>query len=414
MRRYIAIVIAVALAAITLPAAGPARADHEPAHEPVRRVQLVVSEIRLLIDDTYRPDELLIGWEFTLSRRAAGCPTEGCDVTVSPLAIFPLGAGYGDTLEPNFVLGGDRGMALYGYGSDSALVVMKCSKTNYCGRDASRTTIDHTGNLLGRHHFRVRNLEGRETTEIVYEFRIAPLPDLQIVELYTRTERLVGGQPAELCVRFRNAGGVPTGRFYLHTSLEGAVPIPPALVGGLWVGQQRELCTVETVTAGAHVLEARLEHLGDLPELDQANNRERRSFTWNEPPRPVSSQPATGLSPVLGPAERGLGARLTLPGAARARITTDKAQYHVGEPIRICYTVPGPGPVNLFDATPDGRSHLLVRATDDGTGDCLTRPAVAPAGTVRLKLEVYAADQPTQQVATAEATYTVIEAPTCY
>jgi hypothetical protein len=70
-----------------------------------------------------------------------------------------------------------------------------------------------------------------------------------------------------------------------------------------------------------------------------------------------------------------------------ASVTTDKRSYRVGESIRICYSVPGPGPITLTDITPDGRQAVLLRGNDDGRGDCFTGTVALPAGTECFRLD---------------------------
>ncbi len=62
-------------------------------------------------------------------------------------------------------------------------------------------------------------------------------------------------------------------------------------------------------------------------------------------------------------------------------ITTDQSQYVIGSPIRICYTVPGPGPVTIVDQQPGGLSHTLLSVYDDGTGWCFGGTITPPTGT---------------------------------
>lgn len=88
-----------------------------------------------------------------------------------------------------------------------------------------------------------------------------------------------------------------------------------------------------------------------------------------------------------------LGALLTagaLPAAfsqgTSAGIATDKPQYHPGEPINICYTVPGAGPITITDYSSDGSASTLASYDDDGTGGCISAVAQGPASTERLVL----------------------------
>jgi hypothetical protein len=73
-------------------------------------------------------------------------------------------------------------------------------------------------------------------------------------------------------------------------------------------------------------------------------------------------------------------------GEAGGSITTDQPQYAIGAPIRICYTVPGPGPITITDLQADGSSHVLLSTVDDGTGWCFGATITPPAGSECLRL----------------------------
>lgn len=74
-------------------------------------------------------------------------------------------------------------------------------------------------------------------------------------------------------------------------------------------------------------------------------------------------------------------------GGGSASISTDQSQYNVGSPIRICYTVPGPGPVTITDLQADGSNHVLLSVYDDGTGWCFGATVTPPAGTECLRMD---------------------------
>jgi hypothetical protein len=86
-----------------------------------------------------------------------------------------------------------------------------------------------------------------------------------------------------------------------------------------------------------------------------------------------------------------LVATIALVGAKTAsadgpNIWTDKAVYHVGEPIMICYTVPGPGWTRILDHTPGGGTHTLISGHDDGTGGCFFGTVTPPTGHECLRI----------------------------
>ena len=74
------------------------------------------------------------------------------------------------------------------------------------------------------------------------------------------------------------------------------------------------------------------------------------------------------------------------PPPATAFISTDKSVYQIGELIRICYDVPGPGPVTITDIQPNG-SHVLLSGYEDGTGACFLATVTPPPGIECLRLD---------------------------
>jgi hypothetical protein len=68
-------------------------------------------------------------------------------------------------------------------------------------------------------------------------------------------------------------------------------------------------------------------------------------------------------------------------------ITADRAQYSVGDTVRICYTVPGAGEVAITDTMADGYRQILLAGADDGTGGCIMGVAVPPLGRECVRLD---------------------------
>ena len=61
------------------------------------------------------------------------------------------------------------------------------------------------------------------------------------------------------------------------------------------------------------------------------------------------------------------------PGGRRSLwIRTDSRSYTVGDRIRVCFGLPGPGYMRITDRTSDGRRAVLWEWDDDGRGDCMT------------------------------------------
>jgi hypothetical protein len=67
-------------------------------------------------------------------------------------------------------------------------------------------------------------------------------------------------------------------------------------------------------------------------------------------------------------------------------ISTDHAQYQVGDTAQVCYTVAGPGPVSIADMQADGSSHNLFATDDDGTGYCFAATITPPSGNECLSI----------------------------
>lgn len=83
----------------------------------------------------------------------------------------------------------------------------------------------------------------------------------------------------------------------------------------------------------------------------------------------------------------GLPASLARAQTGSVSVSTDKMQYRVGDAVRICYTVAGPGPVTITDILADGTTQQLFQAVDDGTGYCFTGSVTPPLGTECLAFQ---------------------------
>ena len=75
------------------------------------------------------------------------------------------------------------------------------------------------------------------------------------------------------------------------------------------------------------------------------------------------------------------------PPPANAFISVDRSVYRVGDPIHICYDVPGPGPVTVTSLLPGGGSRVLLSGYEDGTGACFTRSLGSETGIKCIRLD---------------------------
>jgi hypothetical protein len=69
----------------------------------------------------------------------------------------------------------------------------------------------------------------------------------------------------------------------------------------------------------------------------------------------------------------------TPPPSALA-IYTDRQFYTTGDPIDVCYRVPGPGPVRIIDQIEEDTPTTYFSGYDDGTGGCIPGTITPPAG----------------------------------
>lgn len=76
-----------------------------------------------------------------------------------------------------------------------------------------------------------------------------------------------------------------------------------------------------------------------------------------------------------------------VPSIGQLSITTDKSLYQVGDPIRLCYTVPGPGAITITALNADGSSRVVLSGNDDGRGDCVTSTMGPETGTRCMRLD---------------------------
>jgi hypothetical protein len=434
MRWLTTFTVGALVAVVALHGATPARADHAADHGPSNRIQVEILRVHVLDDSDALSDGELT-YRFRLQRGGTGyagywCTGSGNEFihSVSMSATTSQVRGIYD------VLGGDRGLALYQ--GDEMRVSFAGVEEDWDGPGFAFCPVQPAGQFddslcgahdklgvahfvysgdygLGQHSKDVDDIYGNRTFRVDYEIRQAPLPELRIVDFYSRPAQLLGGQPFELCVRIRNVGLHPaTERFLLYLWLEGSSLTSWVAPDGLQPLPDLDHCLSGTLSAGTRRLGARIDHYDNVAELNESNNEELHSFTWSEPPQPIGSQRVLSQAERERLAEQVRPAGVLLPrppsASVRTSITTDRTQYRAGEPMRICYTAPGPGPISVVDVAPDGRSKTIRQATDDGTGDCFPATVSPPAGKHTLRLEVFAADQPKQVAASAETSFTVL------
>lgn len=75
-----------------------------------------------------------------------------------------------------------------------------------------------------------------------------------------------------------------------------------------------------------------------------------------------------------------------IPPPANLSITTDRGTYTVGDPIKVCYSVPSPGPITITDILADGTQQPFFSGYDDGTGGCIPGVITPPSGNECMRL----------------------------
>src|SRR5215211_6466780 len=93
-----------------------------------------------------------------------------------------------------------------------------------------------------------------------------------------------------------------------------------------------------------------------------------------------------GLALILLRAGNSFARPAAAQPSGQATITTNRAEYAIGDRIRICFEVPGPGHVTMTSVRDDARE-VVWEADDDGSGDCLEGTIVPPAGRECLRLD---------------------------
>jgi hypothetical protein len=69
-----------------------------------------------------------------------------------------------------------------------------------------------------------------------------------------------------------------------------------------------------------------------------------------------------------------------LPPVNNLTISTDRAQYNVGDTIQYCYSVPAPGSITIVVTASDGSTHTVLSGFDNGTGGCRSGVIIPPVG----------------------------------
>ncbi len=252
------------LSAPFLAASPPALAEHIPQHQPDRRLELLVSSIKIHNDsDPNGTGEWKLGVVFAAepggemlhrtfrNNDARSGQTWNVDAELSPLPIFP-----GQNVRVQFAGTEDDGGW---FDTDDYLGIVRQtfapSNSWGIGDHTQRST---TGNY-----------------SVTYTIRNAPLPDLAVTEIGEGSnEGLQADIPSRLCVRYRNLGTQAAGPFVIQILVDDQVrhtaERPHLPSSGVDVGWT---CADLTVSGGNHKVAAILDTKFEVDEFDETNNR---------------------------------------------------------------------------------------------------------------------------------------------
>lgn len=193
------------------------------------------------------------------------------------------------------------------------------------------TDIDSGGNQFG-------DIPSEFSLE--FEVRPAALPDLVASNVGLR--RLDDGRDAA-CMTAGNAGVRPSGDFDVSLKADGDV-IPAGT--HRWVsldpGQTRDLCVVDGLPNGRHVLSMDIDLVRDIAESDERNNHYDASVTITAPPPVGIGRPIIGQVPLAS-------------DLSNAPVTTDQKDLVIEKTL-----VVGKMPDSGNDCDPGGNDVLVT------------------------------------------------------
>lgn len=337
----------LALAGVLLlaaPGPAPARAEHEPGHEPVARLQLWLKDVYIYDDND--PGWLLGAGEMRLTVHFPGGYGR-YDFEASGGQTKPLDRlAEGDHYEPAV------GFAVYA--GERYLV------NGFMEEMDDVTHWDHMGWFansfgeqdgwgMGTHKVRSHHADSSGPTgpgdfELTFEIRRAPVPDLNPtrITIYDPND----GPDSEVCIGVVNREAVESGNFWVQLKVGEDVPRNGNFYSrGLAAGEVVDICIrTDLPTTGSHKLTAIVDERREVAEYNEANNRIENTYLAH----PTIAAP----TPTTGPAQADL-----LPRSIRIR---------------------GDGPGGSDDCDP-GRNDVTVIAKNDGT---------AAAGSFAVRLVV--------------------------
>lgn len=94
--------------------------------------------------------------------------------------------------------------------------------------------------------------------------------------------------------------------------------------------------------------------------------------------------------------------------SGRATITVNKTKIQLGEEYQVCFSISGPGYIEIFVTLEDGTSWPAIGGDDDGSGGCIPGIASEPVGRRQLNLILVSNDI---VIATAETSFEVLPKP---
>ncbi len=293
--------LSLALAGLLLPAPGPvapARADHDPRHDSVARVLVVINKITVFNDNDPESegDITIHGWFLKVN---PGCPADtsdhACRTQLIQFGLNEFGADSGETVTLDRAIPSTRDKVI-----DESITPMfgipiypgQAYRLVFVGFDQDLVFDDFLGRIelimteqngwgIGMHTDRatlnkdvgnVYGSGGPGDVSIEYQIRQVPLPDLD--PLAIKVAEGAGGAQDQVCVRVLNRGAMDAPPFQMALYLDGtSPPIQTREVNGLASGQYAEPCVLASLPAiGQHSLMVIVDEPRGIFEENDTNN----------------------------------------------------------------------------------------------------------------------------------------------
>jgi hypothetical protein len=243
-------------------------ADHEPSHQPVRRLELFIQTIRIYDDnDPGGTGEWRLGVQFAAEPGGAVLNSTLRNSRAQSLSNWNVATELG-TLA---VYEGQRvRVQITGVEDDGGL---------FDSDDALGGVLTRFGESdgwgVGSHE--LRSSSGAYT--VIFTIRGGPFPDLRVSAQPRSGTTLIAGELASVCVDVRNAGPPVVRDFWVDLSIDGENEMHLRFNAAHLPNTQCE--KVFVTTPGSHRVRVVADSELDVLEWHEGNNRFEENWNWN-------------------------------------------------------------------------------------------------------------------------------------